>query len=212
MPKYAIFLVTAEPSEPSKTKDEINEDPHLQKMVQEFLSWTEAEIKAERVKNGDFLLNSSEETNIRVDFHDLDKTSEAEPENNGAGPAVPLPNSSVSRGQQTCVSMRILGYLTAEFPTVDAVVLWARSCPLSYEGFSLEIRQLQDAEMSINGAVSQARDWAGEQIVFLRKQLLEQGRMRRDEDGTLWAKVEDTPEVAEIVAEAEKREAEKDQV
>jgi hypothetical protein len=180
-----------------------------QKIMQEFLSWTQAEIKAERIKDGAFLLEASEETNIRVDFHNPDTTAETAQEESDGKPSIPPPNSSMTRGHQNDMSTNILGYYTAEFPSVSEVIAWARSCPISYDGFALEIRQLRDTGKSIKEATSEVREWAGDQIVFMQKQLLEQGKMKKEEDGTLWVKLEDEKEVKEIVAEAEKREAQK---
>jgi hypothetical protein len=280
MPKYALFLIADARSEVDQARDEITndnnevkddvkEDPLFQKVVKDFLSWSEAEIKAERLKGGDFLVASSKDANIRVKFHEPKTVPEAEPEKkddgletkdegiqtkdegpekdddrvektheepetkvdgaetkvDGAetkdegtekkdeGPekkdvelVLPPPNSSVTRGEQTAVTANILGYYTTEFDTVDNVITWAQSCPISYGGFALEIRELQDTTSSITEAPAEVKGWVGDQIVFMRKQLLEQGKMKRDQDGTLWSKVEDDEEVKELVGEAEKRE------
>jgi hypothetical protein len=213
MPKYVVFLIFANRPEANTTKDdnEINKDPSFQKMLHEFLSWVQAEIKAERVKGGDFLLEASEETNIRINFRDPDKASEAESQKNDDGPALPPPNSLITRGHQVDTTANILGYFTAEFPTVNEVVAWGRSCPISYDGFALEIRQLRDLKTSISEAPPEATEWVGDHIVATRKQLLEQGKMRREEDGTQWVKLEDEEEIREIVAEAAEREAQKEQ-
>jgi hypothetical protein len=213
MPNYVIFLIAANRPGASEAKDdnEITKDPYFQKMLHEFLRWVVAEIEAERIKGGDFLLEASEETNIRIDFHDPDTAPEAEVEKKDGGPVLSLPSSMVTRGHQGDMSTNILGYYTAEFPTVNEVVAWARSCPISYDGFSLEIRQLQEFKKSLNDAQPEAREWAGDHIVSTRKKLLEQGKMRREEDGTQWVKVEDEEAVKEIVAEAEERKARKEQ-
>jgi hypothetical protein len=117
----------------------------------------------------------------------------------------------MTRGHQVDTSANILGYYTAEFPTVNEVVAWARSCPVSSDGFALEVRQLKDLKTSISEAPSEVTEWVGDHIVSTRKQLLEQGRMRREEDGTQWVKLEDEEGIREIVAEAEERGAQKEQ-
>ena len=63
MPQYVVFLIVANRAGANKEKDnsEITKDPYFQKMLQEFLNWVQAEIKAERVKGGEFLLEASEE-------------------------------------------------------------------------------------------------------------------------------------------------------
>jgi len=210
MPKYVVFLLVANRPEASKTNDdndnELSSDPEIKKVQQEFLSWIEAENKAERVKGSEFLLDSSEETNIRVDFHDPDTKPEAKVEENDSGPAIPSLKSSVTRGHQPDMSTNILCYFTVEFSEVKEVIAWAQSCPLAYSGFALEIRELKGTEASISEAPAEVKEWAGDQIVFTRKRLFEQGKMKKDEDGTLWFKVEDEEGVKEIVVEAEKRE------
>jgi len=213
MPRYVVFLITANRLEADKVKDdnETTKDSYFQKMLHEFLSWIQAEIKAGRINGGDFLLDSSEETNIRVDFHNPDAAPEADLEKNDGGSALPPPKSSVTRGHQVDMSANILSYYTAEFPSVNEVVAWARSCPISYDGFALEIRQLMDVKTSLSEAPPEATEWVGDHIVSTRKQLLEQGKMRREEDGTQWVKLEDDEGIRKVVAEAEEREAQKEQ-
>jgi len=215
MPRYIIFLITANRAEASETKDdnknELFSDPFFQKILHEFLNWIEAEIKAERVKGGEYLLESSEETNIRVDFHDPDTAPNIKPDENDDKLDLPPPKSSVTRGLQGDMSTNIMSYYTAEFSTVNDAIAWAQSCPLSYDGFALEIRQLKDVEAAISEAPSEVKERVGDQIVLARKHLLEQGKMKKEEDGTLWVKLEDEKWVTGVVAEAEKREAEKEE-
>ena len=101
----------------------------------------------------------------------------------------------------------MLGYYTVEFPTVNEVVAWARSCPVSYDGFALEIRQLKDVIMSLNEAPVETKEWVGDHIVSVRERLLEEGKMRKEEDGTQWVKLEDEEGIKELVVEAEERKA-----
>jgi hypothetical protein len=211
MPKYVVFFIATNRPEANEAKDdnEITSDPYYKKMMQEFLGWIKAEIKSERLKDGAFLLEASEETNIRVDFHNPDTLSETTQDENGVVPDVPPPKSSLTRGHQDDMSSNILGYYTAEFPKVDDVIAWARSCPISYDGFAVEVRQLRDTGEAISEATPEVREWAGDQILSVQKQLLEQGKMKREDDGTLWGKVEDQKEIKEIVQEAEKRDAQK---
>jgi len=228
MPKYVVFLITANRPEAGKTKDnnEITKDPHFQKWLHEFLDWIKAEVKNEHIKDGDVLLESSEDTNIRIDFHepgtpgspnkpqtipDMLGQSTAEPDKTDSGPALPPPNSSVTRGHQPDMSTNILSYYTAEFPSVNEAIAWARSCPISYDGFALEIRQLKDLKESIDEAPPEVREWTGDYIVSVRKQLLEEGKMKKEEDGTQWVKLEDQEGIKEMVVEAEEREAQKEQ-
>lgn len=86
------------------------------------------------------------------------------------------------------------------------MVAWAQSCPLSYEGVFLEIRELHDRKEVLNEATEEVEQFAGDQILFMRKQLSEEGKLKTDEDGTMWIKVEEEQGVKEIVADAEKRE------
>ena len=212
MPNYVVFLIIANrPADKAKDNTEMTKDPYFQKMLHEFLSWVQAEIKAERIKRGDFLLEASEETNIRIDFHTPDAAPEAEPEKNDGEPTLPPPKSSTTHGHQLDTTANILGYFTAEFPTVDEVVAWGRSCPISYDGFALEIRQLRDLQASIDEAAPEATEWVGDYIVSKRKELLEEGKMKKEEDGTQWVKLEDEGGIKEIVAEAEERAAQKEQ-
>jgi len=213
MPKYVVFLIVANRLGADKTRDDndITKDPYFQKMLHEFLSWVQAEVKAERVNGGDFLLEASEETNIRIDFHVPDAAPEAEAEKSDATPTLPPLDSTMTRGHQVDTTANILGYFTAEFPTVNDVVAWGRSCPISYDGFALEIRQLRDLQTSISEAPPEATEWVGDHIVSTRKQMLEDGKMKKEEDGTQWVKLEDEEVIKEIVADAEERAAQKGQ-
>ncbi|KAE9370068.1 hypothetical protein N431DRAFT_509004 [Stipitochalara longipes BDJ] len=213
MPNYVVFFLVAHRPEANPTKDdkEITEDPHFQKMLHEFLSWIQAEIKAERIKGSEFLLEASDETNIRIDFQNTYPEPEAESEKNDSEPTLPPPKSAMTRGHQGDTTANILGYFTAEFPTVDDVVAWGRSCPISYNGFALEIRQLKDLKNSISEAPPEATEWVGDHIVAKRKELVEEGKLKKEEDGTQWVKLEDGEEIKKIIAEAEEREAQKDQ-
>lgn len=206
MPKYVVFMIVANRPEVDETRDkddkDVSDDPLFKEMLRRFLSWIEAEIKSERLKDGAFVLKSSEETNIRVEFHE-GKMKESETGDSKS--EIPPPDPSVTHGLQSNMSTNIMGYYTAEFPTVEDVVAWARSCPVSFEGFALEVRQLQDSGAAISEAPSDVKEWAGDQILSTRKQLLQQGKMKKDEEGTLWVKVEEDPKIKKVVAEAEER-------
>jgi len=205
MPKYVVFFIAANRPQASEAKDDddIKNDPYFKKTMQEFLNWIKAEIESERIKDGNFLLDASEETNIRVDFH----TPEAAQDETEDQPTIPPPSSSLTRGYQNDMSSNMLGYYTAEFPALEDVIAWAQSCPISYDGFSLEIRQLQNNEKVVAEAEPEVKEWVGDQILSTRKKMLDQGKMKKEDDGTLWGKVEDDKEIKEIVADAEKRDA-----
>lgn len=231
MPKYAVFVVFEDLlalEEATESRD-LRDDPVYQKSVRDFLAWGEAEVKADRLKGGDFLHASSEETSIRVEFEDNPevyedaeekKSSEddeesgekASPEDDGGISSSPPPKSSVTRGGRHSVSKDVLGYYTTEFATADEVVAWAQSCPLHSKGFSLEIRQLKEFEKDIADAQADVRRWTGDQMLAVRDKKLEQGQLKRDEDGTLWAKteVEEGP-LKDIIAEAEERKAQREE-
>jgi len=215
MPKYVVFLIAANRSQSDTTKDdnEIQKDPVFKKIMQEFLNWMGTEMEADHVKGGDFLADSSDETNIRVEFHGPGTAPESEPEKNEDGTVIPAPKSSMSHKHQTSVTTNIMGYYTVEFPTMDEVIAWARSCPISYDGFALEIRQLliQDMDRAVSEMPSESKEWAGDQILFARKKLFEEGKLKKEDDGNLWVKIEEDQGIKEIVAEAEKRETEKEQ-
>lgn len=208
MPKYIIFLIIADRKEASESKDDddIKKDPVFKKMLEKFLSWIKTEIEAERIKGGEYLLEASEETNVRIDFHNPSK-EDLEKEYDGS--TLPPQNSSVTRGHQKDASTNILAYYNAEFPTLDEAITWARSCPIAYGGFSLELRQLQHIGDSMNEAPSEVREWIGDHIVSVREHLAEEGKLKKEEDGTQWVKLEDEGGIKEIVAEAEERKAQK---
>jgi hypothetical protein len=71
----------------------------------------------------------------------------------------------------------------------------------------LEIRQLKDVIMSLNEAPVETKEWVGDHIVSVRERLLEEGKMRKEEDGTQWVKLEDEEGIKELVVEAEERKA-----
>jgi hypothetical protein len=211
MPKYVIFLILA--NRPEAKKDEEDNDkarePPVDQMIEAFLNWIKGEIKSERIKGGEYLLGSSEETNIRIDFHDAGNAlAKKLVEGDGESP-LPPPSSSVTRGHQPDMSTNVLAYYTAEFASVNDVIAWGQSCPISYDGFALEIRELQNTMTAIAEAPAEAREWTGDHIVSIRKKLAEEGKLKEEEDGTKWVKLEDEPVVKEIVAEAEEREAKK---
>jgi len=191
-------------SDDSKAK---RRDPAVEEMMHKVLEWIDDEVRAKRIESSEVLLDSSEETDIRVEFHDPDTVSQEEQEKNDKEPEIPHTDPSVKRGGQIATSTDILGFYTVEFPTKDEVVAWARSCPLSYEGVFLEIRELHDRKGVLNEATEEVKQYAGDQILFMRKQLSEEGKLKTDEDGTMWIKVEEEQGVKEIVADAEKREA-----
>jgi hypothetical protein len=207
MPQYVIFFIVQDRPDANDSDDNKSrrEEPAFRKVLHDFLGWIAAEIKAERIKSGNFLLESSEETNIQVNFHLPEDAPVAEPEKNDEELVIPSAESTVTRDIQLSVSRNILGYYTGEFPALGDVIEWARSCPIGYDRFTLEIRQLYDAQANITEAPSEARDWAADHIVEKRKEQIEQGNMKKDEDGTLWAKVEDPEPIKQIVAEAETR-------
>jgi hypothetical protein len=209
MPKYVIFLIIANRPPASETKDiaELTKDPVFQKTLNEFLSWVKTEIEAERIKGGDFLLEASDETNIRIDFQNRDTPPEAELEKKDGESVPPPPKSLTTRGHQVDMSANIIGYYTAEFPCLNDVITWGRSCPIYYDGFALEIRQLKDVIMSLNEAPVETKEWVGDHIVSVRERLLEEGKMRKEEDGTQWVKLEDEEGIKELVVEAEERKA-----
>ncbi|KAK6224119.1 hypothetical protein LQW54_000266 [Pestalotiopsis sp. IQ-011] len=230
MPKYAVFVVYEDLlalEEVTESRD-LRDDPVYQKSVRDFLAWGEAEVKADRLKGGDFLHASSEETSIRVEFEDNpeayedageEKTSggdensedKATQETDGAN-SPPPPKCTVTRGGRHSVSKDVLGYYKTEFATADKVVAWAQSCPLHTKGFSLEIRQLKEFDKDIADAPADVRRWTGDQMLAVRDKKLEQGQLKRDEDGTLWAKteVEEGP-LKDIIAEAEERKAQREE-
>jgi len=222
MPKYIIFLIIAgrpgaSESKTSKQDDEATyKDPEFQKTLAAFLDWIKEEFEARRITDGNVLLDASEDTNIRIDFFSpgpeaIQKKDDAAPETKEGETSLPPPKSSVKRGVQDDVSTSILTYYIAEFPTLNEAIAWGQSCPISFDGLALEIRQLQDLNAAVEEAPQQVREWSGDTIMNGRKRLLEEGKMRRDEDGTLWVKVEDPEGVSEIVAEAEEREAKKEE-
>ncbi|KAH8680683.1 hypothetical protein BX600DRAFT_504443 [Xylariales sp. PMI_506] len=218
MPNYAIFIVDSNRPYIDKTKEDedIEKSPLAQKMLREFIAWTDTEVKAGRIQGGDFLLKSSAETNVRVEFSNPDEAPAAEQgrngddDNNDGTTLLRKDPQAIPEGNDHSTTTTIIGYYNAEFPTIKEAVSWAQSCPISYEGFAIEIRQLQDSETALNNAPSELKEWAGDQIVSVRKQKLEEGKMRKDEDGTLWAKVEDDGVVKEIINDAEKRDVQND--
>lgn len=233
MRKYAVFVVYEDLLALEKATEGRNlyDDPVYQKSVRDFLAWGEAEVKADRLKGGDFMYPSSEATSIRVEFEDdpeaygdaEEKTSGDDKEpggkaaladdggNSSSALPPPPPKSTVTRGGRHSVSKDVLGYYTTEFPTADEAVAWAQSCPLHGKGFSLEIRQLKEFEKDIVGAPADVRQWAGDQMLAAREKKLEQGQLRRDEDGTLWAKAEVEGPLKDVIAEAEERKAQREE-
>lgn len=95
-----------------------------------------------------------------------------------------------------------------EYPTSEEVIAWAKSCPVAFDGFSLEIRELEDPKVPLKSAPEDMKEWIGDQIVSKRKELVEKGDMKKDDDGTLWAKIKDEDWTKEMIIEAEKRDAE----
>ncbi|KUJ10924.1 uncharacterized protein LY89DRAFT_689476 [Mollisia scopiformis] len=214
MPKYTVFLIVADRSanrseeEKKKQSDDVKKDPSFNKFMKEFLDWIGEETNAKRLKSADVLEESTEQTSIRVNFHS-DETPAAEAEKDDDTKFMPPTKSLTTRGHLECVSANILGYYTAEFPTINDAATWAQSCPIAFDGFALEIRQLTDTDKTISEATPEVKEWAGDQIVSARKQLVEEGKLKKEEDETLWVKVEDSEEIKEVVTEAEKRLAEK---
>ncbi|KAH8895232.1 hypothetical protein GQ53DRAFT_820070 [Thozetella sp. PMI_491] len=208
MPKYVVFIIFPNRPTDKESGDDMKDNPLFQKLIHEMVTWITSEVEAERLKGGENLVDVSEESSIRVDLQTPDIVPSAEPKEPGGDIALPPPKSSVTRGHQNHASREIRAFYTAEFPTVDDVIAWAQSCPVSYDGFSLEIRALEELDITSSKMPSELKEWAGHRIISRRKELLEEGQLRRDEDGTLWARVVDDKPTKDLVAEAEKREAE----
>jgi hypothetical protein len=208
MPKYVVFFICAEQPSNEKKSDEIKESPLYQKVMHEMVTWITSEIEGERLKGGENLVDFSEESSIRVDLHTPDETPPADYKENDGDITLPPPKSSVTRGQQNHTSREIRALYTTEFPTLDDVIAWAQSCPVSYDGFSIEIRAAEEVDITSSQLPSEFKEWAGHRIVSRRKELLEEGKLRKDDDGTLWARVVDDQPTKDFVAEAEKKESE----
>ncbi|ETS73849.1 hypothetical protein PFICI_14795 [Pestalotiopsis fici W106-1] len=224
MPKYSVFVIFA--NRPALDESDDGEKPHgdplYERILRDFFNWMQGEIKAERLQGADFLDESSEETSIKVDFQTPDEVKEGKLDDklkessiddaadDGAPPLV-ASKSSVRRGSQHALSRDILGYFTIEFPTVDDVIAWAQSCPLSFEGCSLEIRRLHDTKKAIEDIPPDIRERTGDQMLATRERNLQEGKLKKNDDGTLWAKVELEGPAKDMLDEAEERKAQKEQ-
>lgn len=212
MPKYIIFLIIADrpAAEKEKDHDDLHDHPSFQKMMKEFLNWVKAEIEAERIKGANYLLDSSEDTHIRIGYHTPWTPEEDKVKTEGESISPPS-KSSITRGQQAGMSKNMLAYYTAEFPKLDDVITWGRSCPIAYDGFSLEIRELDDNAAAVGKMPPKEKEWVGDKILAVRRQMLEEGKMKKEGDGTQWVKLEDSKEIKEIVVAAEERDAQKEE-
>lgn len=207
MPEFLILFLFPKSSQASKdvgeTVEEAKENPLLRKAITEMTAWIEDELKAQRLTSGGVLLDSTADTDVRVNYHNPDEQAH---DNAEGGISLPPSKSSVVRGPQANVSASISQYYVAKFPTIDNVVAWAQSCPISYDGFALEIRKLQSAAEILDEVDGETADRIGDLVVSQRTKLIEEGKMKKEEDGTLWAKVEDDEEqVREMVKKAEER-------
>lgn len=207
MSEFLVLFLFPKSANPSKdaeeTIEEAKEDPILRKAIAEMTTWIENELKAQRLTSGGILTDSTADTDVRVNFHNPD-----EPAHDTAEEGISLPpsKSSVVRGPQANISARISYYYVVKFPTIEDVVAWAQSCPISCDGFALEIRKLQSAVEILDEVDGETSDRIGDLVISQRKQMIEEGKMKKEEDGTLWAKVEDKDEkLRKVVQKAEDR-------
>ncbi|KAF3025141.1 hypothetical protein E8E14_014705 [Neopestalotiopsis sp. 37M] len=190
-------------------------DPLVQKVMHDVVTWIQEQVKAGRLKGADFLVESSEETSIKIDFDTPDDVKDGKlddmlEENDGESPLV-TPKSSVTRGSQHALTRDILNYFTVEFPSLDDAISWAQSCPLSFEGSSIEIRKLQDTKTAVENTPADIRERTGDQMLATFDKELQEGNMKKSNDGTLWHKVELEEPLQDVLAEAEERRAQKEQ-
>lgn len=233
MPKYVIFLIVPNRSEAKHDKEvvqKVAEDPDSRKMLHDIISWINAEVEAKRIVGGESILPASEDTNIRIDFHTRSTNTNdtktglrsalkhfihpstvarSEAGQKGDDPKLPSSAFTVTRPPQDGMSTNLVSYLTAEFTTVNEVIAWAQTCPIPDGGFSMEIRELKGTAAVFEEAPPEERDTAGDMILSMRKELLEEGKMKKEADGTQWVKLEDEDGIKQVVAEAEEREAKK---
>ena len=82
---------------------------------------------------------------------------------------------------------------------MDTVIEWLEGYPLYGDGLSFEIRQLVEQVED-----KQAKGFIVDQIVLGREKLKQEGKLRKDEDGSTWMKVEIEDE--KLKGEVEERE------
>ncbi|KAF7541396.1 hypothetical protein G7054_g557 [Neopestalotiopsis clavispora] len=217
MPKYAVFVIFANRRslDEKEDKESPKGDPLYEKVLRDVFNWIQEEIKAERLKGASFLDESTEETSAKIDFDTPDEVKEGKlddllKENDGDTPLV-TPKSSVTRNSRHALTRDIMHYFIIEYPNLDEAIAWAQSCPLSFEGSSLEIRRLHDPMKSVEEMPSDIRERSGDQALATRDKELQEGKLKKDEDGTLWAKVEFEGPVKDVLAEAEERRAQREQ-
>ncbi|KAI0470989.1 hypothetical protein GGR56DRAFT_658524 [Xylariaceae sp. FL0804] len=204
-----------EKKEGEEKEKEGKQDPFVEHMMRDMVEWTTSEAK--KLKGEGVLLDASAATSVRVDFHDppddvkarVGKGEDVDFDDSGL-PASSLtyPHDDDGDGHNDFFSARVQGYYVAEFPSLDACVAWARRCPMPFDGFHLEIRQLRDAEALVREMPAWAGEAAGDRVLEHRREAREQGRLRVDGDGTMWVRVEKEKWLEEKVGEAEKRKAE----
>lgn len=208
MSEFLVLFLFPKP--PTQSKDdgealeEAKEDPLVRAAIAEMTTWIEAELKAQRLTSGGVLTESTAETDVRVNFHNPDEPAKETAEEGTI--SLPPSKSSVVRGPQANVSAAISYYYVVKFPTIEDVVAWAQSCPISCDGFALEIRKLQSSAEILGEVDGETSDHIGDLVVSQRKKAMEEGKMKKEEDGTLWAKVEASDEkIEEVIKKAEER-------
>lgn len=112
----------------------------------------------------------------------------------------PPPLTSIIRWAVESDTSQLVSYYILKRDNMDEIVEWANSAPIFTNRLSFEIRQLTEDLIFDN-----AEAFVVEEVVSAKEKLMQEGKLRKDADGTYWIKIEIEDEaLAEKVADAEK--------
>lgn len=215
MPNFFILLTSKHDTRKSEdTNDDTNDE--VQKItdkvtaasIQLFQKWMTDELQAQRIIQSGGTLPASEQTQARINFQDAgigeagvdklvgiaDGTVNAED--------CPKPLVNIESGPIDD-PVAISAYFIVKQDSMQAALDWAKTAPIFGPNMSFDIRQLlEDVEDE------PSRDFVVEQVVSIREKLVQEGKMKINQDGTHWVKVDDKEdlkddELAEKIAAME---------
>ena len=111
--------------------------------------------------------------------------------------------TTVVRGPSGGITSRFVGYYVLRRETIDEVIAWTQSVPVFTGSVGFEIRLLDYPWGDKN---EETKKVIVNHTVACNEKLVHAGKLKRDDDGTWWRKVENDndEEEARLVAEAEK--------
>lgn len=195
MPNFLILFTSKHDTSRSGESAEDEENVDLKKIIaasmQLYQKWMTDELQAQRIIHSGGALDASKQTQARIRFQDagiddkfLDKLMSLTDGTIDASDGL-KPVSQIDVGPIDD-PVAITSYFIVKQESLEAVLDWAKTAPIFAPGISFEIRQLIE---EIEDEPS--RDFVVEQVIGIREKMVGEGKMKIDEDGTHWVKLDD---------------------